>query len=288
MLLTVSIGNSHTAFAVHPSSGTGRRSGFRLQTDPRRTVDELGLWVADLLARDGLALRDVHAACICSVVPGATETVVALCRAAFDVAPLVVRPGVRSGLPVRYRPASALGADRFVDAVAAKAAYGSPVIVVDFGTATTINVVDADGAFVGGAIAPGIGIAAEALARAGARLVRVDVEGPTPPLVGRTTESAVQSGLIHGHAALVDGLLEQIVAALDARPAAPPVDLPAEMPAVGAPPFAPTFAVPIVATGGWAAVMAPQVPRIAHVHPGLIHDGLRLVWQRHADARRAA
>ena len=284
MLLTVSIGNSHTAFAVHPSRGPGRRSGFRLQTDPRRTVDELGLWVADLLARDGLAPRDIHAACICSVVPGATETVVGLCRAAFGVAPLVVRPGVRSGLPVRYRPATSLGADRFVDAVAAKAAYGSPVIVVDFGTATTINVVDAGGAFVGGAIAPGIGIAAEALAAAGARLVRVDVEGPTPPLVGRTTESAVQSGLIHGHAALVDGLLGQIVAALDPSPAAPPSDLSDDAPAVTATPYT----VPIVATGGWAAVMAPHVPRIAHVHSGLIHDGLRLVWQRRADARRAA
>ena len=281
MLLTISIGNSHTAFAVHAAAGNGRRSDFRLRTDPRRTVDELALWVTDLLARDALSGHDIGAVCICSVVPEATATVVALCRAAFGVPPLVVRPGVRTGLKVRYRPTSALGADRFVDAVAAHAAYGAPVVVVDFGTATTINVVDRSGTFVGGAIAPGIGIAAAALAEAGARLVRVDVEAPSPPLVGRTTESAVQSGLIHGHAALVDGLLGRILAALGAS--ATPAGDRAMARGEGT-----SDDVPIVATGGWAAVMVPHVPRITTVHSGLIHDGLRLVWERRAHVPRAA
>lgn len=269
MLLTVSVGNSRTAFAVHAPGHDGVRASFQLHTDPRRTADELRLAVGDLLARDGLARGDIDAACICSVVPAATPVAVAACRALFGVRPLVVGRGVPTGLAVRYRPATALGADRLVDAVAAQAVFGAPVVAVDFGTATTINVVDAEGAFVGGAIAPGIGLAAEALADAGARLSRVDLRGAVPPLVGRTTEAALQSGLIHGQAALVGGLLERTLRAL----------LPDDR--AGA-------AVPVVATGGWSPVVAPLVPRIGHVMPGLIHDGLRHVWARQPARRSAA
>lgn len=270
MLLTVSVGNSRTAFAVHAPGGSGGvRAAFQLHTDPRRTADDLRLAITDLLGRGGLSGRDIAAACICSVVPAATPIAVEVCRALFGIRPLVVGRGVPTGLAVRYRPATALGADRLVDAVAAHAAFGAPVVAVDFGTATTINVVDADGAFVGGAIAPGIGLAAEALADAGARLSRVDLRGAVPPLVGRTTDAAVRSGLIHGQAALVGGLLERTLRAL-------------------APDRGDGAAVPVVATGGWSPVVAPLVPRIGHVAPGLIHDGLRRIWERQPLRRSAA
>lgn len=268
MLVTISIGNSHTAFAVHGGREAEHRAAFRLRTDPRRTADEIGLWVTDLLGRAQVMAGEVDAVCLCSVVPSATAAIVAVCERTFGVRPLVVRPGVRTGLPVRYRPEATLGTDRLVDAAAAHDAYGAPVIAVDFGTATTINAVDAAGVFVGGAIAPGIGIAAEALAQAGARLALVDVQATALPLVGRTTESAVQSGVVHGHAALVDGLIARMTKALGGT------DSPET--------------VPVVATGGWAGVIAPLVPRIGHVRVGLIHDGLRLVWERNAPVGGAA
>lgn len=268
MLLTISIGNSHTAFAAQDPADAARRAAFRLRTDARRTADEIGLWVGDLLARAAVGADEIDAVCLCSVVPSATAAVVAVCERLFGVRPLVVRPGVRTGLRVRYRPESALGTDRLVDAVAAHASFGAPVIAVDFGTATTLNAVDGAGTFVGGAIAPGIGIAAEALAEAGARLALVDVQATALPLVGRTTESAVQSGVVHGHAALVEGLIARMVDALGADGNRDPVV--------------------VVATGGWAGVVAPLVPGIGHVRPGLIHDGLRLVWERNAPLGAAA
>lgn len=266
MLLTVSVGNSRTAFAVHRSDGEGLRAAFALHTDVRRTADELRIWLVDLLARDGLSPSDIDAVCLCSVVPAVTAVVADVCRSLFGRRPLVVGPGVRTGLAVHYRPVAALGADRLVDAVAAHAAHGGPVVVLDFGTATTINAVDGGGTFRGGAIAPGIGLAAEGLAEAGARLARVELGGPPPELVGRTTESALRSGLVHGQAALVEGLLARVLDALAGDAAAD---------------------VPVVATGGWLGVVAPLVPRIDHRRPGLIHDGLRAIWQRQP-ARRAA
>jgi type III pantothenate kinase len=173
--------------------------------------------------------------------------------------PLVVGPGVRTGINVQYDTPTTLGSDRLVDALAARERFGAPVVAVDFGTATTFNVVDQSGDFVGGAIAPGVGLAADALAEAGAQLRRVDVMSPpSSTAVGRNTDDSMRSGILLGYADLVDGLLVRIDAELGQSAGQP---------------------TPVVATGGMAPVIAPLVDRITAVDPDLTLDGLRLVAQ---------
>jgi type III pantothenate kinase len=164
-------------------------------------------------------------------------------------------------MAVRYEPPSTLGSDRLADAVAARERYGAPVVVVDFGTATTFNVVDAAGAFVGGAIAPGLGTAADALADTSARLQRVAMDAGPPPLIGRNTEQSMRSGVLYGYAGLVAGLLDRIDAELGAPRAH------------------------VAATGGLAGVVAPLVRRIDAIEPDLTLDGLRHIFARHAGRR---
>ena len=191
------------------------------------------------------------------MVPSLTETMATVSASLFDVEPLVVGPGARTGLEVRYEPASHLGSDRILDAVAARAKLGAPVIVVDFGTATTITVVAADGALVGGAIAPGVGVAAEALARFGARLTRIDLAARRAlPVVGSNTEASMRSGVLHGHAALVEGLLARMQSEL-----------------MGAG----YGRAPVVATGGMSGVIAPLTDAIDLSDPDLTLDGLCLI-----------
>jgi len=200
---------------------------------------------------------EVTAIALSSVVPTLVPVIDAVSQQQFGLRPLVVGPGVRTGMDIRYESPASLGTDRLVDAVAARAAYGAPVVVVDFGTATTFNVVNQSGAFAGGAIAPGIGIAAAALAQAGARLRQIDLAPPDGmPVVGRNTEHSMRSGVIYGYAGLVTGLLRRILDEL-----------------------APVHSdqVPVVATGGMVQAMAPLVPRINTIAPDLTLDGLRLI-----------
>jgi len=258
MLLATDIGNSHTTFGV--ADDRGWRARWRLGSDAGRTLDEWRLLAVELLARHGLSRADLDGAALCSVVPAMTPVLVALAAWLAGADPLVVGPGVRTGLEVRYRPPTALGPDRLVDAVAAVERFGAPVVVVDLGTATTFNVVDGARRFLGGAIAPGLGTGAAALVAAGARLRAVDLSGPSsPPHVGRSTEQAVRAGVLHGHAGLVSGLLRRIDD---------------ELSAAGEP--RPT----VVATGGWSGRIAPLVGRIDHHVPDLVLDGLRVVAGR--------
>jgi type III pantothenate kinase len=196
------------------------------------------------------------------VVPEAAPVVVEVARRMFGREPFLAGPGSRTGMALRYSPPGALGTDRVLDAVAARELLGAPVIAVDFGTATTFNVVGGDGSFLGGAIAPGFALAAEAVVAAGARLHAVDLTVPAPcPLIGRTTEASVRSGALHGYAGLVAGLLQRMAAELEAA---------------GEPP------APVVATGGMAAVVAGRVAAIRRVEPLLTLDGLRLVFGKAA------
>lgn len=267
MLLAIDVGNSQITLGLGGIDG-GWCARWRLASDPRRTADEYGMQVAGLLRMDGFAPADISDSVISSVVPAIAPVMTAMCERLFGGAPLVVAPGVRTGMEVRYHPPSGLGTDRLLDAVAARARHGAPVVVVDFGTATTFNVVDAGGAFVGGAIAPGVGAAAEALAEAGARLTRIDLggAGSAPPLVGRTTEQSMRSGVLYGYAGLVEGLLARI----DAELAEAWNDASGSRSIARLPP-------PVIATGGHAGRIAPLVPRVTAVDPDLILEGLRLV-----------
>lgn len=245
------VGNSTTSVGVH--DGRTWLVQWRLRTDPHRTADELRVLLRSLYRSDGLDPLDCRRAVVASVVPDAVAAVSHAAARLFGLEPLLVAPGIRTGINIRYRPPDALGADRLADVVAGRAQFGSPVVVVDFGTATTFNVVDNRGEFVGGAIAPGVGTAASALAAAGAKLSPVDLDGGRPvPTVGRNTEQAMRGGILHGYAGLVAGLLERFDRELAGEP-------------------------PVVATGGHAAAIAPLVKRIGHVDPLLTLEGLRLL-----------
>jgi type III pantothenate kinase len=193
--------------------------------------------------------RAVAASVVPEAVPAVREAVTALCACAT----LMIESGVNTGMRIRYRPPESLGADRLADAVAGRHRFGPPVVVIDFGTATTFNVVGTDGDFIGGAIAPGVGTAATALAAAGARLTPVDLRADLPvPSIGRNTSQAMRGGVLHGYAGLASGLLAHIDRELGSAPT-------------------------VVATGGHAGAMKPLVARISHVDPGLTLEGLRLL-----------
>lgn len=255
MILAVDIGNTQTVLGLLGDSGDleGR---WRVSTDATLTADEIRAKVAALLELDGYTWSDASAVVVASVVPALTAAYEELAERACGCTPLVVGPGVKTGLPVAYENPHEIGADRIVNAVAAIADHGAPVIVVDFGTATTLDVVDASGAYLGGAIAAGIETSAEALFRRAARLSAVDLEPPVR-VIGRNTRESVQSGLLLGEAAMVDGLVRRTWMELG-------------------------YECPVVATGGLAARMAPLCETIGSVDVDLTLKGLALVWRRNS------
>ena len=257
-LLTIDVGNTNTVLGVH--EGTLLRAHWRLTTRREQTADEYGILVRNLFAALGLDPARIVGVALASVVPPLTSVLVALSRQYLGQDPLVVEPGVRTGMPILYEPPSDVGADRIVNGVAAFTAYGGPVIVVDFGTATTFDVVTKKGEYLGGVICPGIGISADALFQRAARLPRVDVRNPGR-VVGRSTVGSIQSGLYFGYAAMVEGLLARIKAEL-AEPAR------------------------VVATGGLAESLAGDIPSIEAVDTVLTLTGLRLVWERNRPPQR--
>jgi type III pantothenate kinase len=262
-LLAIDIGNTETALGLDDRGAWRRR--WRLRTSPSRTSDEYAAQVAMLLELEALHVADVSAVAIASVVPNVTPVFAEVARGLFGLDPLIVGPGCRTGIRVRYRPPADLGSDRVLDAVAARSRYGAPAIVVDFGTATTVTVVDSGGALAGGAIAPGVGVAADALVESGSRLPGIDLTQATPArVVGRNTEDSMRSGVLYGYAGLVSGLVDRVEAELAAESSAPPA---------------------VVATGGLAGRMAPLIPRVDHTDPDLTLDGLRLIYELNAHDR---
>lgn len=255
MLLAIDAGNSQIALGLGDAASWHAR--WRLETDRRRTADEYGVIITELFELAGQPTDAVSAVVIACVVPSLTPLLNAVGRQVFGCAPLVLGPGVHTGMAVHYDPPAALGSDRLADAVAARARYGAPVVVVDFGTATTFNVVGRGGAFDGGAIAPGVGLAADALAEAGARLHRIDLVPPADmTVVGRNTDASMRSGVLFGYAGLVEGILARFDRELGVTDSSE---------------------VPVVATGGMSGIIAPLVGRITHVAPDLTLDGLREV-----------
>ncbi len=252
LLLTIDVGNTNTCLGLH--DGHALRADWRLTTRREQTADEYGILVRNLFAASGVEPKDVAGVALASVVPPLTGVLVELSRQYLGQEPLVIEPGVKTGMPILYEPPGDVGADRIVNGVAALATYGGPVIVVDFGTATTFDVVSRRGEYVGGVICPGIGISADALFQRAARLPRVDVRDPGR-VIGRSTVGSIQSGLFFGYASMVEGIIGRIRAELK-EPAR------------------------VVATGGLAETLAREVPSIEAVDGTLTLTGLRLIWER--------
>jgi type III pantothenate kinase len=258
LLLTIDVGNTNTVLGVH--AGTALRAHWRLTTRREQTADEYGILVRNLFEASGVDPAALTGVALASVVPSLTSVLVTLSSQYLGQEPLVVEPGVKTGMPILYEPPADVGADRIVNGVAAFAAYGGPVIVVDFGTATTFDVVTRKGEYLGGVICPGVGISADALFQRAARLPRVDIRNPGR-VVGRNTVSSMQSGLYFGYVGLVEGIIARIRSELQEPARA-------------------------VATGGLAETLASAIPSIEAVDPVLTLTGLRLIWERNRAASR--
>jgi type III pantothenate kinase len=258
MLLTVDLGNTNTVLGVF--EGSELRVHWRLTTRREQTADEYGVLVRNLFASSTLEPAQITGVALASVVPPLTPVLVELSRQYLGHEPLVVEPGVKTGMPILYEPPADVGADRILNGVAAFAMFGGPVVVLDFGTATTFDVITKRGEYAGGVICPGIGISADALFQRAARLPRVDVRDPGA-VIGRSTVTSMQSGLYYGYAAMCEGVIGRIRDEL------------------GEP-------VSVVATGGLAETLAVEIPSIEAVDPVLTLSGLRLIWERNRQAPR--
>lgn len=252
MLLAADLGNTHAVFGAF--EGEALLAEFRISSHPPRTADEWGGAMRHLFELKSLDPSAVDAASLCSVVPPQTGAVVEAIEKYFGVSPLVVGPGVRTGMPILYEPPQDVGADRIVNAVAAYHRAPGALIVVDLGTATTFDAISSRGEYMGGAIAPGIQIGADSLFARAARLPRVEVRKP-PSVIGRTTVHSIQSGLYFGYAALVNGMVERMKREIGGE-------------------------VRVFVTGGLGATLASDLGGVEAVVPNLTLEGLRLVYQK--------
>jgi type III pantothenate kinase len=256
-LLLVDVGNTNTVFGIHRDGQL--IESLRLSTDAERTADEWGALLLPLLAGLDIDAQETEAVVVSSVVPTIHAILVLLSERYFGCEPLFVEPGIKTGIPIRYDNPAEVGADRIVNALAARELYGAPVVVVDFGTATTFDVVNGAGEYTGGIIAPGISISAEALFSHASRLYRVDLRRPDQ-LIAKNTVGAMQAGIYYGYLGLVDGILERLMAEID--------DL-----------------KKVVATGGHAELLASDSAFITDVDLGLTLIGLRMVYERNRGRR---
>ncbi|HZO13094.1 MAG TPA: type III pantothenate kinase [Polyangiaceae bacterium] len=257
MLLAVDVGNTNISFGVF--EGDRLVHHMRSESARSRTADEYAALVSQMFALRGIAVDCIDGAILASVVPPLTDTIVMLITDTFGVKPMVVGPGIKTGIKVLYESPRDVGADRIVNAVAAYAWAKGGVVVVDFGTATTFDCVTPDGDYLGGVIAPGIEISAEALFTRASRLHRVELARPER-VVGKNTVGSMQSGIVFGYAGLVDGLCNRIREEIG-------------------------YPCRILATGGLAPLIAPETQSIEHVDGHLTLTGLRLIHERNARAK---
>ncbi|MBV9654620.1 MAG: type III pantothenate kinase [Acetobacteraceae bacterium] len=252
MLLVIDAGNTNIVFAVHDN--TTWRGIWRIATDAQRTSDEYAVWLLALLKHGRLKAAEVTRAVIGTVVPASLYHLRRLCRDWFGVEPLIARSALDWGFAIDVPRPEEVGADRLVNALAAHHRFRGPLIVVDFGTATTFDVVGEDGSYRGGVIAPGINLSIEALHQAAARLPRIGIGRPSG-VIGRSTVPAMQSGIFWGYVGLVEGLVARISAEFGQN-------------------------LKVVATGGLAPLFAEGTPVLAHIEPELTLDGLRMLAAR--------
>ncbi|MBP1689748.1 MAG: putative transcriptional acitvator, Baf family [Deltaproteobacteria bacterium] len=252
VLLAIDVGNTHTVIGVYEGDRLVRH--WRVLSDPGRTADEYGVLLWNLYRASELPIPSRTDIIVCSVVPPMTKVVEDLCRDYFHSEPLIVGPGVKTGMPILYDNPKEVGADRIVNAVAAYERYHDVCIVVDFGTATTFDCISGRGEYLGGVIAPGLGISLDALVTRTAKLPRVELVRP-PKVVGKNTVHAIQAGIVYGYVSLVDGLVARIRDEIGAK-------------------------ARVIATGGFATMLAPESATIEAFDEFLTLDGLRLIHRR--------
>ena len=252
MLIAIDVGNTQTVMGLFDNDDLVDR--WRVSTVRERTADEYRLYFAGLLHQDGHDLEDVDGIALSSVVPSVKEAVTRLAEDMVDGPIVVVGPGTRTGMAINIDNPREVGADRVVNSVAAVHKHGPPVVSVDFGTSTNFDVIDASGAYIGGSIAPGLEISEKALIAATAALRSVDTVAPRAA-IGRSTVEAMQSGLVFGHAGMVDGIIDRLVAEIESDDE-----------------------IPVVATGGLASTIVPHCRSVRLVDDRLTLDGLRLIY----------
>src|ERR1700746_1385602 len=272
MLLVIDVGNTNTvlgvfarAAKVHPDGDADEEryerllANWRVATSRRSTVDEYGVLFRNLFSMAGLESKEIHGIVVSSVVPPLDPVLRQVCERYFNLRPLFIEPGVKTGMQVHYDNPAEVGADRIVQAVDAVEKYGGPCIIVDFGTATTFDCVSAKGEYLGGIICPGIGISADALFDRTARLPRVDIRKPSR-VVGTTTVGSLQSGLYYGYLGLVDGILEELLAEMGKD-------------------------TKVVATGGLASMIGTASKHINTVDDHLTLEGFRIIYDANMSGR---
>ncbi len=272
MLLALDVGNTNTTLGLYRLDGEepapsapdpaqpDLAAHWRVTTHRAQTVDEYGVFFVNLFEMHGLAPSQVTHIIIASVVPPVDSTLRQVCQAYFHVEPMFVEPGIKTGMPMLIDNPTELGADRLADCIAAYDRYGGPCIVVDFGTATKFEVISERGEYLGGAIAPGLGLSADALFARAAKLSRVDIKRPAK-VIGTNTIAHLQSGLYYGYIGLVDGILERILSEMGTQPRV------------------------IVATGGLARMVAEDSRYVTEINDLLTLDGLRILFERNRAAR---
>jgi type III pantothenate kinase len=254
VLLAVDVGNTQTVFGLF--DGERLTDHWRAATEDDRTADELAALIARLLELRNFGFEDVSGVCLSSTVPRLLRSYEELAERHLDAPILILGPGTKTGIPILYDDPREVGPDRIANAVAARDRYGAPCIVVDFGTSTNFDAVSEAGEYVGGVLAPGIETSMDALFARAARLQKIDFAEP-PAVIGKTTTSALQSGLVYGFAGQVDGIVGRMRAELGDT-------------------------APVIATGGLAELIAPHSDTIERVDPLLTLEGLRLIWSLNA------
>ena len=252
MLLVFDIGNTNIVMGVYRDNVLV--DSWRLFTDRNQTADEYEIKIRALFANAAISLGDISDAILSSVVPPLIPTLERMIWKCFQIEPLIVEPGVKTGLTILYDNPREVGADRIVNAVAGYELYGGPLIIIDFGTATSFCVIDGEGRWIGGAISPGIGISAEALFQRAAKLPRIELVKPRQ-VIGKNTVAGMQSGIIYGYVGLVDGIVQRMIRELGAMPK-------------------------VIATGGMADVIAEESETIDIVDQNLTLEGLRIIYSR--------